>query len=376
MSARRLLILLHRWTGLTAASFVLLAGLSGSVIAFDDELDAWLNADVWHVAPQERPRPLTELIATVEAHYPEARVWYLPLERHRDESQRMRLTPRGDGSEDLRTDEVWIDPYRGTILGERLRGSLQLDRRHLIPFLYDFHYSLSLGEPGVMLMGGIGLAWLIGTLVGLYVGWPRRGQWAQSLSIRLNAGTLPALYDLHRSCGIIFAAVLALLAFSGACMNLTGISFPLVRLFSDVREMPVDTMPSRPALLSSYDPQQMLTRAVMAAPRAIPTGMLWNHAKGIVTVELAPTGESQPASETLLYFDMADGSLLDRVEPHSYTSGERFLLWQLPLHGGEVLGLAGRSVIAWVGLIVPLLAVTGVIIWYRKRARRGSQRNR
>ncbi|MNO08416.1 hypothetical protein D3C81_2310440 [compost metagenome] len=43
---------------------------------------------------------------------------------------------------------------------------------------------------------------------------------------------------------------------------------------------------------------------------------------------------------------------------------------QLPLHSGRILGLPGRILISAMGLVIAMLSVTGVIIWWRKRAAR------
>ncbi|MFX5562802.1 PepSY-associated TM helix domain-containing protein, partial [Acinetobacter baumannii] len=40
---RALLVLLHRWFGLAVAVFLFIAGVTGALISWDHELDAWLN---------------------------------------------------------------------------------------------------------------------------------------------------------------------------------------------------------------------------------------------------------------------------------------------------------------------------------------------
>lgn len=40
--SRHVLVLLHRWTGLGMAFFLIVTSLTGSLLVFDDELDAWL----------------------------------------------------------------------------------------------------------------------------------------------------------------------------------------------------------------------------------------------------------------------------------------------------------------------------------------------
>ena len=46
-----LLVALHRYVGLTIALFLVVVGLTGSIIAFHSELDAWANPDLFH-APE------------------------------------------------------------------------------------------------------------------------------------------------------------------------------------------------------------------------------------------------------------------------------------------------------------------------------------
>jgi uncharacterized iron-regulated membrane protein len=41
---------------------------------------------------------------------------------------------------------------------------------------------------------------------------------------------------------------------------------------------------------------------------------------------------------------------------------------QFPLHSGRILGLPGRILISFMGVVVAMLSVTGVIVWWRKRA--------
>ncbi|NWE37006.1 PepSY domain-containing protein, partial [Pseudomonas gingeri] len=40
---RALLVLLHRYIGLATALFLMIAGITGSLLAFNHELDEWLN---------------------------------------------------------------------------------------------------------------------------------------------------------------------------------------------------------------------------------------------------------------------------------------------------------------------------------------------
>ena len=46
---RAALVLIHRYGGLAMAPFLIIAGLTGSVLVFMPELDAWLNPELYTV---------------------------------------------------------------------------------------------------------------------------------------------------------------------------------------------------------------------------------------------------------------------------------------------------------------------------------------
>jgi uncharacterized iron-regulated membrane protein len=52
---RRKFVWLHRWIGLAMTAFLVVTGLSGSVLAFKDELDLWLNPDLLDAPPRDAP---------------------------------------------------------------------------------------------------------------------------------------------------------------------------------------------------------------------------------------------------------------------------------------------------------------------------------
>ena len=71
--------LIHRWTGLTAALFLIVAGLTGAVTSWDHELDEWLNADIMSTPGRGELRDPLALAAVVEAADPRVQVSYISL---------------------------------------------------------------------------------------------------------------------------------------------------------------------------------------------------------------------------------------------------------------------------------------------------------
>jgi uncharacterized iron-regulated membrane protein len=75
-----------------------------------------------------------------------------------------------------------------------------------------------------------------------------------------------------------------------------------------------------------------------------------------------------------LYFDAASGKPAGTRIPGSGTAGDLFMQAQFPLHSGRILGLPGLILISFMGALVAMLSVTGVIIWLRKRQARVRQK--
>jgi len=48
-------------------------------------------------------------------------------------------------------------------------------------------------------------------------------------------------------------------------------------------------------------------------------------------------------------------------------AGDVFLQAQYPLHSGRIAGIAGRILISICGLVVLVLAWTGIYLWLRKK---------
>lgn len=82
MKPRPVLVVVHRWAGLTIARFLLVAALTGSLLAFGDALELLAAPRLHRVAPPFPGAPLLdpqELRRAVLQRYPGSAVDYLPL---------------------------------------------------------------------------------------------------------------------------------------------------------------------------------------------------------------------------------------------------------------------------------------------------------
>lgn len=398
MRFRDVLLLAHRWVGLATAGFLAIAGLTGAVIAFNHELDAWLNPELFRVPATSAPRPALELVAALEAADPRLEASYFPLAAEPGHSLsvfvRGRVDPRSGAERVLGFDQVFLDPSTGERLGERTWGAFGLDRKHLIPFLYRLHYSLHLPEAwGLWAMGIVGLLWTVDCIVGFVLTLPARSRratsgaeptsasrrsfwirWAPAWRVRTDAGPWRANVDVHRAAGLWFWPVLFTIAASGVYLNLGDeLVRPALSSMIAITPTPFDEVPSRaPAPLDGEARLAVIGALVrdarqVAATRDLsaPYDVFHSREYGVFGVGLGDH-HAPGLGVPYLFFDH-EGRLVSAMTPETTTLGDKALAALFPLHSGNAIGLPGRILIAITGVAVALLSATGVLIWVRRR---------
>lgn len=149
MSTRQRLVLLHRYVGLMMAGFLIIAGLTGTLLIWYYELDALINPHwlQWNHPPSAHSEPLSPfaLRDQVDAAYPDANVHWMMLAPADAHSPVCFILSAKPDAPALPIDEVFVNPYTGQILGGRLWGDLSQGLSNLMSFVYRLHHSLALG---------------------------------------------------------------------------------------------------------------------------------------------------------------------------------------------------------------------------------------
>src|SRR5579863_5228251 len=89
---RKAILKIHLWLGLTGAVFLVILGVTGSIIAFEGDIDHWLHPGIWYVTPGPRKLPEADLIRNVEQRYAPARVAAVEIFRQANLVRRMEMS--------------------------------------------------------------------------------------------------------------------------------------------------------------------------------------------------------------------------------------------------------------------------------------------
>lgn len=373
---RKVFLQIHRTIGFFAGAIFVLVGLSGGILAFREDIDEGLNASLMRVdmPAQAAYRPLDEILAAAVAATPaDGKLERLTMPRHSRSAAAITYMVETDDL-DTYLYEIFVDPYTAKVKGQRLNlhGDDPLSQP-LIPIIMTFHWTLLLGVNNAYLLGCVGILVFISILVGLYLWRPRNGDWRLGLKIKWGASSERIAYDVHRSVGVYFAALLLVMLFTGVAMIFKPATRAAATLFSPVRADP-DFGKSTP--IPGGSPIGV-GEAVAVADKVFPDGRLhW------ILLPSAPNGvyvvgkqSSDEPNRTKTFrnvgVDQYSGAVLHVQDRDAFTAGEKFLEWLFPLHSGEAFGEIGRPIVLLVGLTPLILYVTGFLRWrQRRRARK------
>jgi len=387
---RELLVRLHRWFGLAAAVFLFIASATGAVISWDHELDEWLNPHLYQARSTGRPMPALELAARVEAADPRVRVTFMPLAVEPGHTFTASVSPRVDPSTgklfEPGYNQIALDPATGAVQGQREWGKVSLTRENLLPFLYKLHYTMHIPEGwgielGMWFMGLIGIAWVIDTLIALWISFPSWSAWRRSFAFRWKAGGHRLTFDLHRSGAMWVYLLVLMLAVTSVSMNLNReVMRPLVSLFSELSPSPFASR--TPTALDKPIEPQVAAASVIALAQAEAARRGWQAPAGglFLSPEFGVWGVGFYEAENShgdgglgnpwLYFDSRSGAPAGDAVPGTGSAGDIFMQSMFPLHSGRIIGVTGRALMSVMGVVVATLCVTGVLIWARKRRAR------
>ncbi|HUB65381.1 MAG TPA: PepSY-associated TM helix domain-containing protein [Methylocella sp.] len=375
-SGRRLWVKVHRTIGLFLGAVFVVVGLTGSILAFWQTIDEWLNKDIMIVAAPSGAvsyRPLDEILAASRAAAPPNGIpAVLTMPRHAKAAASVSYTVSTKENQQDQY-EVFVDPYTAKATGRRfLQHGASVFSMPLIRTIISLHASLLFGDDRRYVVGIPAIFLLVSVLVGLYLWWPRNGNWRHALTIKWGATPVRLTYDVHKTTGLYLAIVLIVMLFSGIYIVFRPQVQFLVSLFSPVREEPKD-------LKSTPIPGQQplgLDATAAIANQIFPDGKLhWifipQGRDGVYVIgKQADDEPNRWSTNRNVTIDQYSGQVLYVQDRANFTVGETFLEWQYPLHCGEAFGNSGRTFIMLMGFVPLILYVTGFLRWRQKRRAR------
>lgn len=354
---RRLWLRIHRWTGLSLGPLLALTALLGAVLVVALPLDRYAHP-AFFVArtaadASAAALPLEPLRQRLLAEFgPDTNLTLRPP-RKRGETLWVFVRGKWDGT-------LYLDPATGAEQGRRgtHEGAYNL--------LFELHSSLLLDDAGKGILAVAALAYLFLLVTGLVLWWPAR--WPPTLRITLNRGLLRGLFDLHRTGGALLGLLIAVSVSTGAYMAWR----PLGNFISTA----IGQQPVKPPVVPKGAPagprlslDQLVARAQQEFPGQ-PIGYVQVPAKADrpMRVRFRLADDPHPNGISSVWLHPRTGEVLAVRRWQELDAGNAAVVVIYPLHTGVLGGPAHEAVTALLGLVLGGLSLSGVWLWWRRRA--------
>jgi uncharacterized iron-regulated membrane protein len=358
---RKLILKLHLYLGLASAVLLIVLGLTGSVIAFEGDIEHWLHSDLWYVKAGTAAMPEADLIKAAEQRFAPARVRSVQFFRQRNLVQLMQMS---DGA------LVYVNPYDGSMLG-RTRGASNSQR--VLGSIHQVHLRLTpdprstpiVAAAGKVVVSWAGLALCLLVPTGLVLWWRKR-----RASVRLKGSWFRICFDAHQATGIYAGLFLFLAAFTGI---LIGFDFGEQAIFAVTHSsrpgprLKMSSTPGDGAAAIGVDGAMEIARR--SIPEATVAGILLPlEATAVYTVLMRVPEETSESVHSSVALDRYSGKVLEVRNFMTDSLGYRAIRFNRSVHTGDIWGMPSRIVASLSSLLLVVMAVTGLVIWWKKLA--------
>jgi uncharacterized iron-regulated membrane protein len=361
---RKAIFQIHLWIGIALCLYMLIIGVTGSILVFEKELEHIGFGSVWRASNPSANQPAVDIpavVATVRKAYPtyQVTVAYMP-------------DRPGDNFEvfvhkDKKTLYVFVDATTGRIAGE-------IDpARSFLVWIIDLHFNLLGGRTGEILNGVGAACLLLLCATGAIVWWAGLKHWTRGLKVNFSRSWRRINFDLHSSIGFWTLLILSMWAFTGVYFVWPKPIESFVNRFSSV----ASANPPR-FLLPPHgeepwtDLHTMIHQAQQSSPDAEFAGAFFPRDNKSALTLLMARGEARNFTQmNYVYFDPVTGNQLAIWRRGvNNTLGSTFIFWLSPLHFGYDWGLAIKVIWAALGCALPILSITGVLMYWNRTLRR------
>ena len=348
---RRIVLKLHLVAALAAGAFLAVLGGTGAIMAFEPELDHLLHRPLWHVTPQPAVLTLAELGDAASKTQDGQRPTGFLLSTEPDLAYQVLFRGRS----------VFIDQYRGTVLGVRTSGPDFLSRVH------QLHLRLLIqneSDSGKTIVKWASVAMTLLLASGLYLWWPIR-----RVTIRSARGTRRWWFDLHNAVGIWSFVFIAIATVTGLAIGFDEQFVPLS--YAATRSTPA-VMYARPPRFTvvpsgpPIGPDRAVAIARAALPGASPISLQIPPPTGAYAISARYPEDRTPGGRSRVYIDQYSGAVLIAEGSRTAPAGSRLITLNRALHTGDVFGMASKIVMSIASLAVVMQLLSGVAMWLRK----------
>lgn len=351
---------IHCMLALTCALFLLSLSISGSLLLYAKDIQAFLNPEFWQVKFDEsQPKPLTlsKLIEKIELA-PNVKIKLIEHAENPNHVWSVRLT---------NNKYLNINPYTGEVVLEHsfydtFYGFVMSWHRWLV-------YKTQAKEtPLKVWMSIASLALIIELLLGFYL-WAKPKKRLKRLKIKWRSKPKILFYQLHTVVGVFSCIPLILIAFSGMAFQWQATTKQIVELltFSKVETANYQHIPTKNKDYLNLD------KAYKSAKSALPEGIIYRsylplNDKEPLKLRIKMPNESHAYSWS--WADASTGKHLASFDASKASLATQVWNFKYKFHIGEFIGEPIKLLWLLLSLLPSFFVVSGIYLvvkrWQKK----------
>jgi uncharacterized iron-regulated membrane protein len=352
---------IHLWIGLILGIYVCAIGISGSIVVLEEELTRLSRSDLFSPGSEREPiryEAVARIAADVKhrfSGYKFSEIFFpIASEPALQFSGSMR-TPDGK----TETLDVYVNPATGQILGTT-------DRRFWISRIHALHVELLVGQAGLILNGCGAVLLVILAATGTVIWWRGIRHWHRAFRVDFRRKWSRINFDLHSAVGAWLLFFVLIWGISGVYLVWPDSFVSFLDRLTPTRS---GVSPTVLASARSGEPLPFIS-LVEKASKMYPRSRLLEVElaqlpEDPLVVVVAPDETFRRA--THVFFDPVSGEVLQTwTRGQGETLGARILPWLADLHFGERWGFGVKLLWAASGLALPILAVTGALMYWNR----------
>ncbi len=347
---RSILLTLHLVLAIVAGLVIISLGVTGSIMAFEPEIDHWQHRALMDVTPSGQPHSLIEIRDALRAAYPAERLPGVTLG----------AMPARAYAVAMKQGTVYLNPYTLAVTGVRPPGTDWLANVH------QMHLRLltTWGRPLVRWSGVI-VVFLL--LSGLYLWWP-----VKRSSVTTGRSPFRTWFDLHNFIGIFSFVFLLMLSVSGVFIGFSDLAIPIAyRLTGSTPPPQISTKVAPVPGVAQIAPDRALEIARGAVPGATPFFVPFVSPTDAYVIRARFPEDLTPGGRSRVVIHSYTGDVMSIDNSRTAPGGRRFEVVNRAIHTGDIYGLPSKIVMSIASLMAPVQLITGVMLWSRRK--RGSR---
>jgi uncharacterized iron-regulated membrane protein len=363
MTIKKIIGKIHLWLGLSSGLVVLFLGITGCILAFQQEIES-ATQSYRYVPAKQQPilmpsvlKPIAE--AQVPGKHPHSVLY--------EQGKAAQVMFYGEDYYDV----VYLDPYSGEVLKNK---NMNRDFfRQVIIGHYQLWLPVQIGQP---IVATATLIFLILMITGIVLWWPKnKAARKQRFSIKWNVRWRRKNYDLHTVLGFYMSWIAIFIAITGLVMGFQWFAGTVYYVSSGGDRMQLYYEPvsqKKPISDSSFQAVDSLYRMAAATYKQGET--IEVHFPETDTSVVALAINPKPGTYWKVDYTYYDQYSLQEIPvTHPYgqyakaSIADKISRMNYDIHVGAIGGLPTKLLAFFASLIAASLPVTGFLIWWGRR---------